>query len=53
MLFEIQELERHPIDFKEEFAPGVLDLGEELRQTDVLRPPDGRSWSRSITVSTR
>jgi len=37
MLFEIQELERHPIDFKEEFAPGVVDLGEELRQTSVLK----------------
>ncbi len=36
MLFEIQELERHPIDFKEEFAPRVLDLGEELRQTAAL-----------------
>ena len=36
MLFEIQELERHPIDFKEEFAPSVIDLGEELRQTSAL-----------------
>jgi len=37
MLFEIQELERHPIDFKEEFAPSVIDLGEELRQTAALK----------------
>jgi uncharacterized protein len=37
MLFEIQELERHPVDFKEEFAPSVIDLGEELRQISVLK----------------
>ena len=37
MLFEIQELERHPVDFKEEFAPGTIDLGDELRQATVLK----------------
>ncbi len=37
MLFEIQELERHPIDFKEEFPPGAIELGEELRQISVLK----------------
>jgi uncharacterized protein len=37
MLFEIKELERHPVDFKEEFAPGVIDLGEEVRQAAVLK----------------
>ena len=37
MLFEIQELERHPIDFKEQFAPGVIDLGDEVRQAAVLK----------------
>ncbi|HSS98996.1 MAG TPA: DUF177 domain-containing protein [Terriglobales bacterium] len=42
MLFEIEELERHPIDFKEEFAPGLIDLGDEMRQTTVLKS-DGRA----------
>lgn len=37
MLFEIQELERHPIDFNEEFAPGTLELGEEARQATALK----------------
>jgi uncharacterized protein len=37
MLFEIQELERHPIDFKEEFAPGAIELGDEVRQAAVLK----------------
>jgi len=37
MLFEIQELERHPIDFKEEFAPGAIELGEEARQATALK----------------
>ena len=37
MLFEIQELERHPIDFKEEFAAGAIELGEEVRQATVLK----------------
>jgi uncharacterized protein len=32
MLFEIKDLELHPIDFEEKFAPGVIDLGTEYRQ---------------------
>src|ERR1700694_1812560 len=36
MFIEIQELELHPIDFEEEIRPGVLDLGEDLRQGEVL-----------------
>jgi len=36
MLIEIQELEQHPIDFEEEVGPGVLDLGEDLRQLQPL-----------------
>ncbi len=36
MRFEIQELERHPVDFKEEFAPRAIDMGEELRQISAL-----------------
>ena len=31
MLIEIQELELHPVDFREEFSPGAIDLGEERR----------------------
>jgi uncharacterized protein len=32
MLFAIKDLELHPIDFAEKFAPGVIDLGTEYRQ---------------------
>jgi len=36
MFIEIHELEHHPIDFEEEIRTGVLDLGEDLRQVEVL-----------------
>jgi len=36
MFIEIHELERHPVDFDENFAPGAIDLGAELRQDDKL-----------------
>ena len=36
MFIEIHELELHPIDFEEEIRPGVLDLGEDLRQVETL-----------------
>ena len=36
MFLDIQELERRPIEFKEEFQPGVLDFGEDLRQRTPL-----------------
>src|SRR3984893_13383444 len=36
MLIEIHELELRPVDFEEEIPPGVLDLGEELRQVETL-----------------
>ena len=32
MFFEIKDLELHPIDFTEKFAPGLIDLGPEFRQ---------------------
>jgi uncharacterized protein len=37
MFIEIEELERHPIDFREELPPGVLDFGPEAKQTTTLR----------------
>jgi uncharacterized protein len=37
MLIEIQELELHPVDFREEFIPGAIDLGEDVRQRTPLR----------------
>jgi uncharacterized protein len=37
MFIDIQELEQHPIDFKEEISPGVLDLGEDLQQIGALK----------------
>jgi len=36
MLLNIGELELHPLDFEERFQPGVIDLGEEIRQTSIL-----------------
>lgn len=37
MFIEISELERHPVDFEEEFAAGTLDLDPDLLQSDILR----------------
>ena len=37
MLIEIQDLKLHPVDFREEFSPGAIDLGEEVRQLTPLR----------------
>jgi uncharacterized protein len=42
MLIEIQELELHPVDFQEEFSPGAIDLGAEVRQRTPLRT-EGRA----------
>ena len=42
MLIEIQELELHPVDFREEFTPGAIDLGEEVRQKRPLHS-EGRA----------
>ena len=32
MFFEIRDLELHPIEFAEKFAPGVIDMGADYRQ---------------------
>src|SRR5258708_38659372 len=37
MLIEIHELETHAVEFVEQFEPGAIDLGEEVRQTAVLK----------------
>jgi uncharacterized protein len=37
MFLDIKELELNPLDFKEEFQPGVIDLGNEARQTTPLK----------------
>jgi uncharacterized protein len=36
MFIEIQELELHPLDFREEFGPGLIDFGEGVRQLSRL-----------------
>ena len=36
MLIEIKELELYPVDFREEFSPGAIDLGEDVRQRTPL-----------------
>jgi uncharacterized protein len=37
MLIELAELELHPVDFLEEFPPGAIDLGEDVRQLMSLK----------------
>jgi uncharacterized protein len=37
MFLDIKELELHPLDFKEEFEPDVIDLGGEARQRTPLK----------------
>ena len=54
MFIELADLEIHPVDFREESSPGVIDLGEDVRQRiAVPHQRAGRIWSRSITASTR
>jgi len=36
MLIDIHELELHSIDFQEEFSPGAIDFGGDIRQIDKL-----------------
>jgi len=36
MFIEIHELERHPIDFDENFPPGAIELGTDFRQSSQL-----------------
>lgn len=36
MFIEIHELERHPVDFDENFLPGAIDFGADLRQGTQL-----------------
>jgi uncharacterized protein len=36
MLFEIRELEVHAIDFEEHIAPGVIDFGPDIRQSNNI-----------------
>jgi uncharacterized protein len=36
MFIEIHELELHPVDYEEKFAPGVIDLGPDLIQRAPL-----------------
>jgi DUF177 domain-containing protein len=37
MFLDIKDLERHPLDFEEEFQPDVIDLGGEFRQRTPLK----------------
>jgi len=37
MLIEIRELEAHAVDFDEQLAPGVIDLGADIRQSGALK----------------
>ena len=53
MFLDIHELERHPLDFEEEFQPDVIDLGGEARQRTPLkasgRAETGRGASRQAS----
>jgi len=42
MFISLDELERHPVDFREDFAPGAIDFGEEFRQVTPLAT-DGKA----------
>ena len=42
MLIEIEELELHPVDFREAFGPGAIDLGAEVQQRTPLHS-EGRA----------
>ena len=37
MFLDIKELALHPLDFEEEFQPGVIDFGDEARQRTTLK----------------
>jgi uncharacterized protein len=37
MFLDIKDLELHPLEFEEEFQPGVIDLGSEVRQRTALK----------------
>ena len=37
MFLDIKELEVHPLEFEEEVQPGVIDLGNEVRQRSPLK----------------
>jgi uncharacterized protein len=37
MFLDIKELELHPLDFEEEFAPGAIDFGLEAKQAAPLK----------------
>ena len=37
MFLDIKDLARQPVDFAEEFSPGVIDWGEEARQRTPLK----------------
>jgi DUF177 domain-containing protein len=42
MFIEIHELERRPVNFDEEFTPGIIDFGEDVQQRTPLKS-DGRA----------
>src|SRR5438132_13290442 len=42
MFIELHELKLHPIDFEEEFRPGAIDFGPDLRQVESLHS-EGRA----------
>jgi uncharacterized protein len=37
MFLDIKDLDLHPLDFEEEFQPGVIDLGSEVQQRTPLK----------------
>jgi uncharacterized protein len=37
MFLDIKDLELRPLDFEEEFQPGAIDLGSEIRQSTPLK----------------
>ena len=42
MFIELKDLEINPVDFREEFSPGIIDFGPDVRQRSPLRS-EGRA----------
>ena len=43
MLIELEDLEIHPVDFREEFSPGAIDLGDRRRGSGRRCAAEGRA----------
>ena len=47
MFIDLKDLEIHPVYFREKYGPGVIDLGEDVRQLSPLRAEGSGSGRRA------